>query len=65
MDKLHRLSGATFSTSGKRWFPFRGNPKIAKHNAKLHRMIKAGKLQPMTKAEQRQACEQATQRKRR
>ena len=59
MNKL-RGTGSTFSTSGKYWRPFRFNPKIAKRNAKLHKLIRAGKLQPMTKAQMRAAAEQAT-----
>jgi hypothetical protein len=35
--------------------PFRYNPKVAARNAKLWRLIRAGTLQPMTKAEQRNA----------
>jgi hypothetical protein len=59
MQKL-RGSGSTFSTSGKRWYPFRGNRKIAARNAKLHRLIKAGKLQPMTKQQMRELIEAQT-----
>jgi hypothetical protein len=59
MQKL-RGSGSTFSTSGKHWFPFRGNRKIAARNAKLHRLIKAGKLQPMTKQQMRELIEAQT-----
>lgn len=54
MQKL-RGSGTTFSTSGKNWLPFKYNPKIAKRNAKLHKLINAGIIKPMTKDEQRQA----------
>jgi hypothetical protein len=55
MQKL-RGTGTTFSTSGKRWQPFMLNPKVAKRNAKLHRLLKSGKLKPMSKEEMRQAC---------
>lgn len=58
MDKL-KGSGSTFSTSGKRWMPFKHNPKLASRNGRLHRMIQAGKLKPMSKAEMREAAEQA------
>jgi hypothetical protein len=58
MDKL-KGSGSTFSTSGKRWKPFKLNPKVSKRNAKLHRMIRAGTLQPMTKDEMRKAADEA------
>jgi hypothetical protein len=50
MDKL-RGKGSAFSTSGKPWWPFRYNPKIAKRNARLGALIKAGIIKPMTKAE--------------
>jgi len=55
MDK-QRGSGSTFSTSGKRWWPFaygKRNRKVAARNAKLRRMMKAGTLQSMTKDEMR------------
>jgi hypothetical protein len=58
MQKL-RGSGNTFSTSGKHWRPFMLNPKVAKRNAKLHRLKRAG-LTP-TKAELSAMCEQAVQ----
>jgi hypothetical protein len=54
-----RGSGST-STSGNRWYPFRGNRKIAARNAKLHRLMQAGKLQPMTKQEMRELIEAQT-----
>lgn len=60
MDKL-KGSGNTFSTSGKRWFPFQGNPVLAKRAARLHRMIRAGTIKPMSKAELRVLAEQAVQ----
>jgi hypothetical protein len=41
-----------------RKLPFRFNPKIAARNAKLRRLMKAGKLQPMTKQQMRQLLEQ-------
>jgi hypothetical protein len=50
MDKL-RGSGNTFSISGKHWRPFRFNPKIAKRNARLHRLIKAEIIKPQSKQE--------------
>lgn len=58
MDKL-RGNGTTFSTSGKRWFPFRGNLKAARRNGRLHRLIKAGVIEPMSKDDMRKACDQA------
>ena len=59
MDRL-RGSGNTFSTSGEQWFPFRGNPKVAGRNGRLHRLIKSGKFKPtLTKAEQRQEADAA------
>jgi hypothetical protein len=41
------------STRGKSWSPFKGNPKITRRNAKLWRLMKAGKVRPLTKAEMR------------
>lgn len=58
MDKL-RGTGSTFSTSGKRWLPFRFNPKVARRNGWLQNLIKAGKIAPMSKAEMRQAADEA------
>lgn len=49
MDRL-RGTGTTFSTSGKRWQPFRGNRKIAARNARLHRLKRAGLTPPGDKA---------------
>jgi len=60
MDNL-RGTGSTFSTSGKPWFPYRGNPKAAKRNGRLHRLIRAGIVKPMSKDEMRAACDQAVQ----
>jgi len=60
MDKL-KGSGNTFSTSGKHWRPFRSNPKIVKRNARLHRLIRAGIIKPMTKAELRAAAQELLQ----
>ena len=58
MHKLYRRSGATFSTSGKPWLPFRMNPAIGRRNGRLRRLIKSGKLTPtLTKAEQRQEAD--------
>jgi hypothetical protein len=59
MQKL-RGSGSTFSTSGQRWYPFRGNQKAAARNAKLRRLMQAGKLQPMTKQQMRELIEAQT-----
>ena len=58
---MHKLrgSGNTFSTSDHNWYPFRGNPKIAARNARLHRLKRAGILQPLTKAEARKLCDAA------
>jgi hypothetical protein len=56
MDKL-RGTGSTFSTSGKRWMPFKFNPKVAKRNARLHRLLKAEIIKPMSKAEMQQIAE--------
>jgi hypothetical protein len=63
MQKLRR-SGSTFSTSGKRWFPFRGNLKVARRNGRLHKLIKAGVIEPMSKADMRTACDAAVMAKR-
>lgn len=54
MDKL-RGSGTTFSTSGKPWSPFKGSLKVRRRNARLRRLIQAGKIKRMTKDEMRQA----------
>jgi hypothetical protein len=59
MQKL-RGSGSTFSTSGKRWFPFRGNRRVGARNARLHRLIQAGKLKLMTKQQMRELIEAQT-----
>jgi len=58
MDRL-RGTGTTFSTSGKRWFPFRGNRKVAARNARLHRLRRKGLLPNLTKAEARALCDEA------
>lgn len=55
MQKL-RGSGATFSTSGQDWKPFRFNPKIAARAAKLHRLKRKGLLPPIDKASLRAAA---------
>jgi len=60
MDKL-RGSGNTFSTSGKAWHPFKHEAKQVKRAARLHRLIRAGKLKPASKAELRALAEQAVQ----
>lgn len=52
MDKL-RGSGSTFSTSDKRWQPFRGNPIVGKQNAKRWRLVKQGLTGFETKDEMR------------
>lgn len=59
MDKL-KGSGSTFSTSGKQWRPFRFNPKIAARNARLHRLIREGKLKPMSKVQMRKIADETT-----
>jgi hypothetical protein len=59
MQKL-RGSGSTFSTSDKRWYPFRGNRKVGAHNAKLRRLMQTGKIEPMTKQQMRELIEQST-----
>lgn len=58
MQKL-RGTGTTFSTSGKSWSPFRGNPKISRRNARLRRLQRKGLLPKLTKAEARALCDQA------
>jgi hypothetical protein len=57
MDIL-RGSGSTFSTSGKRWNPFRPNRKIGAQNAKRWRLIRSGKA--MTKEQLAAECAKAT-----
>jgi len=57
MQKL-RGTGTTFSTSGRRWVPWRPNPKLAARFARLHRLKREGILQPLTKAEARALCKQ-------
>jgi hypothetical protein len=60
MDKLYRKSGATFSTSGREWLPFRMNPALGRKNGRLRRLIKSGKFKPtLTKAEQRREADAA------
>lgn len=39
--------------------PFLGNLKANRRNAKLHKLLRAGIIKPMSKAERRQACDQA------
>lgn len=58
MDKL-KGSGATFSTSGKRWQPFRINPKIVARNARLHRLKRKGLTPPGDKQSLRELATQA------
>jgi hypothetical protein len=54
MDIL-RGSGSTFSTSGQEWQPYeRENPKVTSRRVKALRLIRAGKLKPMSKAEMRE-----------
>lgn len=56
MQKL-RGSGNSFSTSGKRWWPFaygNRNRKVSARNAKLHKLRRAGKLPVLTKDDMRQ-----------
>lgn len=57
--RILRGSGSTFSTSGKRWVPWRGNPKIAARNARLHRLKRKGLTPPDGKATARIACTDA------
>jgi hypothetical protein len=45
---------------GKSWL-FTVNPKVVKRAARLHRLIRAGKLKPASKAELRALAEQAVQ----
>jgi len=54
-----RGTGSTFSTSDKAWLPFRDNPKIRKRNGRLRRLMRAGELQRMTKAQLRELGEAA------
>lgn len=58
MDRL-RGTGTTFSTSGKRWFPFRGNPKLVARHARLHRLKRKGLTPPSDKASARAMCAEA------
>jgi hypothetical protein len=46
------------------WKPFRSNPKVVRKAAKLHRMLRAGIIKPMSKAEMRAACDAAVKRSR-
>ena len=39
--------------------PYLGNPKAQRRNAKLHRLIKAGTIKPLSKADMRKACDAA------
>jgi hypothetical protein len=57
VDKLTRLSGSTFSTSGKRWLPFRSNPRLARRAARLRRLKKDGLTGGESKAEMRALAE--------
>ena len=41
MDIL-KGSGCTFSTSGRQWVPFTGNPMLARQQAKRHRLVRKG-----------------------
>lgn len=55
MQKL-RGSGNTFSTSGKRWFPYRGNPRVARSVAQRAAIKHAF---PADKASARALCAEA------
>lgn len=56
MDKL-KGSGSTFSTSGKRWYPFRGaSPAVA---ASIGRRARIRHAMPADKATARAMCEEA------
>lgn len=59
MDLL-KGSGSTFSTSGKRWNPFRGNRRIGAQNAKRHRIVAAG-LAGLSKDDMRDLATKAAQ----
>jgi hypothetical protein len=58
---MHKLkgSGATFSTSGKHWRPFRANSTILRQKARLRRLQANGLAPQLTKAAARQLCDQA------
>lgn len=58
---MHKLkgSGTTFSTSGKPWLPFRYDPKLAARAARMHRLIREGKLKPMSKEQMRKLADEA------
>ena len=58
MQKL-RGTGSTFSTSGKRWLPFRTIPKVARQQARLRRLHAKGLTPAGDKQSLRQAAEQA------
>ena len=61
MNRL-RGTGTTFSTSGKAWRPFAlGNPRVARRNARLHRLKVKGLLPPSDKASLRILCDTASQ----
>lgn len=58
---MHKLrgSGTTFSTSGKPWHPFAINAKVARRNARLHRVKAKGLLPATDKASLREAAAKA------
>ena len=53
MDIL-KGSGSTFSTSGRKWKPFRYNPERAAAAARLHRLVRSGKAGALDKTSLRQ-----------
>ncbi len=58
MDKL-KGTGSTFSTSGKRWWPFQAHPDVARQAQRRHRIIRKGLAPAGDKASLRAAAEQA------
>jgi hypothetical protein len=58
MDKL-KGSGATFSTSGKRWQPFQINRKLTARAARLHRLKRKGLTPPGDKQSLRELAQDA------
>ncbi len=60
-ENMNRLrgTGTTFSTSGKRWHPFESNPKVARRNARLHRLKAKGLLPAGDKASLRAMADEA------
>lgn len=60
MNKL-RGTGTTFSTSGKPWQPFQGNAKVARRNARLHRLKRKGLTPPADKTSLRALADEAAQ----